>query len=116
MHGHHPSHSNPVTLYTLPTVNIVRKYSFFMDAIVTLLSGVVDAVKDGIRGMGKKKSGGRDKGSERVVFVNDMFQYWKARSAMVDGHKSQMRWFRYGWIGVGRYMVVNDLRREKLVY
>ena len=68
MHGHHPSHANPVTLYTLPTVNIVRKYSFFLDAIVTLLSGAVDAIKDGIGGMGKKKSGGRDKASERVMF------------------------------------------------
>jgi hypothetical protein len=24
---------------------------------------------------------------------------------------SQMRWFRWGWIGLSRYMVVNDLKR-----
>jgi len=25
-----------------------------------------------------------------------------------------MRWFRWGWVAIGRYMVVNDLRRERV--
>jgi len=33
---------------------------------------------------------------------------------MVQGHKSQMVWFRWGWITIGRYMTVNDLKREKV--
>ncbi|PBP17087.1 N-acetylglucosaminyl-phosphatidylinositol de-N-acetylase [Diplocarpon rosae] len=37
-----------------------------------------------------------------------------AQSAMTTAHKSQMRWFRWGWIGLSRYMVVNDLRLEKI--
>ncbi len=32
---------------------------------------------------------------------------------MVQGHRSQMRWFLWGWVGVGRYMVVNEVRREE---
>ena len=34
--------------------------------------------------------------------------------AMTRAHVSQMRWFRWGWIGVSRYMVVNDLGRVDL--
>lgn len=30
---------------------------------------------------------------------------------MTTAHVSQMRWFRWGWIGLSRYMVVNDLKR-----
>jgi len=33
---------------------------------------------------------------------------------MTTAHKSQMRWFRWGWIVLSRYMVVNDLKLEKL--
>lgn len=35
---------------------------------------------------------------------------WKA---MVTAHKSQMVWFRWGWILFSRYMYMNDLRLEK---
>jgi len=99
----------PVSLYVLPTVNIVRKYSFVLDAIPTLLTGIYSSLFGKLLG---KKTGGKD---ERVVFVNDVLRYWRAREAMVSGHQSQMVWFRWGWIGLGRYMVVNDLRRERIV-
>ncbi len=36
---------------------------------------------------------------------------WKA---MTTAHASQMVWFRYGWIVFSRYMVMNDLRLEKV--
>jgi N-acetylglucosaminylphosphatidylinositol deacetylase len=37
-----------------------------------------------------------------------------AQQAMTGAHKSQMRWFRWGWVGLSRYMVVNDLKLEKV--
>ncbi len=101
----HSSYACPVSLYTLPTINIVRKYTFILDLIPTFLSGIFGSLFGGVKAH-------KD---DRVVFVNDVVRYWKAREAMVNGHKSQMVWFRWGWIGVGRYMVVNDLRRERIV-
>ncbi|ETN45238.1 uncharacterized protein HMPREF1541_10115 [Cyphellophora europaea CBS 101466] len=97
----HAGYACPVSLYTLSSVNIARKYSFVLDALPTLVQGVLGG------GAGKGKTKG-----ERVMFMSDLARYWKARDAMVSGHKSQMVWFRWGWIGVGRYMVVNDLKRE----
>ncbi|RMZ84836.1 hypothetical protein DV737_g995, partial [Chaetothyriales sp. CBS 132003] len=70
-----------LALYTLTTINTVRKYSSIID-------------------------------NEKAIFVSDMQQYLKAREAMVHGHKSQMVWFRWGWISLGRYMLVNDLARQ----
>lgn len=94
----HSGYACPVNLYTLTTVNIARKYSFILDVIPTMLQGVV--------------GGGSKKPADRALFMSDMSRYWKAREAMVSGHKSQMVWFRWGWIGVGRYMVMNDLKRD----
>ena len=100
----HSGYASPVTLYTLPSINIVRKYTFILDVIPTLVAGIFGGVS----------SGGKGAKDDRVVFVNDVVRYWRAREAMVSGHKSQMVWFRWGWIGLGRYMVVNDLRRERV--
>lgn len=108
----HSGYACPVALYTLPSINILRKYSFIIDAIPTLLGGIYGTIFGnamGTRGTGSKE------GADRVVFVNDVSRYWKAREAMTDGHKSQMIWFRWGWIAMGRYMVVNDLRSEKII-
>ncbi|KIV93961.1 hypothetical protein PV10_05131 [Exophiala mesophila] len=102
----HSGYTCPVALYTLPSVNIVRKYSFIMDALPTFLSGISGALTGG---------GSQDSSAKPVVFVNDIARYWKARDAMTSGHKSQMVWFRWGWIGLGRYMVVNDLRTVKII-
>ncbi|KIY03817.1 uncharacterized protein Z520_00508 [Fonsecaea multimorphosa CBS 102226] len=108
----------PVTLYTLPSINIVRKYSFVIDAVPTLLVGIYESIFGNIFGLTKEKgktATGPKGAADRVMFVNDIFRYWKAREAMIHGHKSQMVWFRWGWIGLGRYMVVNDLRRERVI-
>ncbi|KAH0844402.1 hypothetical protein AYO21_00871 [Fonsecaea monophora] len=114
----HSGYACPVTLYTLPSINIVRKYSFVLDAIPTLLAGIYETIFGNLFGSttGKGKTAtGPKSAADRVMFVNDIFRYWKAREAMIHGHKSQMVWFRWGWIGLGRYMVVNDLRRERVV-
>lgn len=83
----------------------------FLDAPLTMLIGVLGAAG----GKGTKKiAGGQMAPSSRLLFVNDFMQLRKAQRAMTAGHKSQMRWFRWGWIGLGRYMVVNDLKRQKI--
>lgn len=95
----------PVDMYTLTTTNIVRKYSSFFDAPLTMFLAAI-----GARGSAKEKR-------ERppiLLFINGFSEYRKGQFAMVRGHKSQMRWFRWGWIGIGRYMIVNDLRRENI--
>ncbi len=32
----------------------------------------------------------------------------RAQLAMTQGHRSQMRWFRWAWIILSRYMLTND--------
>ncbi|KIW64289.1 hypothetical protein PV04_09235 [Phialophora macrospora] len=105
----HSGYACPVSLYVLPSINIVRKYSFILDAVPTFVSGIYASM------FGKLLGGRAGAKDDRVVFVNDVVRYWKAREAMVSGHQSQMVWFRWGWIGLGRYMVVNDLRRERVI-
>lgn len=103
----------PVALYTLPTVNLLRKYSSMFDTLVTMAVGAVSNLASGLAG--DKKISRAERGRERVLFMSGLQQYWRARDAMVQGHKSQMVWFRWGWITIGRYMVVNDLKRERIV-
>ena len=103
----------PVALYALPTVNILRKYSSVSDALVTMTVGAISNVMGGLAG--DKKISRAERGAERVLFMSGLQRYWRAREAMVRGHRSQMAWFRWGWITIGRYMVVNDLKRERIV-
>jgi N-acetylglucosaminylphosphatidylinositol deacetylase len=95
----------PVDLYTLSTVSLVRKYTGIFDVVATLGSWAL-----GTRMKDKKHPGG-------LVFLNGLAGHggittaWKA---MTTAHKSQMVWFRYGWITLSRYMYMNDLKLEKI--
>ena len=110
----HPGYTCPLTLYTLPTVSILRKYSFVFDALATMFLGAFHM--SGGYDKGRYRSKGREeRRAERVLLVSGLRDYMRARKAMVDAHKSQMVWFRWGWISLGRYMVVNELRRERVV-
>lgn len=102
----------PVELYTLASTNVMRKYASVLDAPITRLWGVLH---NAFSGAGGKKNARKNEGHRRLFFVNDIGQWRKGQQAMRQGHKSQMRWFRWGWIGVGRYMVVNDLKREIII-
>lgn len=109
----------PITMYTLTTVGVARKYSFVLDVMPTYFAGIMDDVRSAAQGKKppkRVKGQGTGKGSrgDRVMFVSDLIKYWKGRSAMVYSHKSQMVWFRWGWISIGRYMVVNDLKKENV--
>jgi N-acetylglucosaminylphosphatidylinositol deacetylase len=100
-----PGWQPPVDLYTLTTVPLARKYTAFLDVLATLTSWAIGADK-----ADKKHPGG-------LVFLSGLAgqgSITTAWKAMVSAHKSQMVWFRYGWISLSRYMYINDLRLEKV--
>ncbi|KAH8600039.1 putative deacetylase LmbE-like domain-containing protein [Bisporella sp. PMI_857] len=95
-----PGWQCPVDLYTLSSTNIARKYTSIFDAIVSI---VIMAFSD--KQMGEHPS--------PLLFLSGASDMRIAQNAMTTAHISQMRWFRWGWIGLSRYMVVNDLKLEK---
>ncbi|KAI9720114.1 MAG: N-acetylglucosaminyl-phosphatidylinositol de-N-acetylase [Chrysothrix sp. TS-e1954] len=116
----------PIALYTLTSVNILRKYAGILDAVGSVfacMDSMVLASDKEKRGLklvsGRGKDGGdkSDKGARAtpswLLFISGLVDWNKAQRAMVQGHKSQMVWFRWGWVGLGRYMIVNDLRRVR---
>jgi N-acetylglucosaminylphosphatidylinositol deacetylase len=105
-----PGYSCPVTLYTLRTTNLLRKYIGVLDAPFTMIKGVLDGLF--AVSSSKTRRNVKDQMPAKLLFVSSVGEWMTAQSAMVKAHQSQMVWFRWGWIGIGRYMVVNDLRRE----
>lgn len=130
---------SPVDLYTLTSVPIARKYTSVLDTIPTLLSWVgtpgsnppkpppkpikppkqregSDSDSDSDSDDDDEDEPRRDYHPSALVFLNQLGAgggYSTAWNAMTMAHKSQMVWFRYGWITLSRYMVVNDLRLEQ---
>lgn len=104
----------PVTLYTLTTTSIFRKYVGVLDAPLSMFLGVWSNVASGLSGSKKKDAAASGEGPARLLFVSSINEWLVAQSAMVSCHRSQMVWFRWGWITIGRYMTVNDLKREKI--
>jgi len=98
---------NPVAVYTLTSVSILRKYMGILDAPLTMAWAVGSNLQ-------RRAKSQLRVGPDKMLFVSDIGEYLKAREAMVNAHKSQMVWFRWGWITLGRYMVVNDLRRARV--
>ncbi|RYF41036.1 MAG: hypothetical protein EOO38_21160 [Cytophagaceae bacterium] len=90
----------PVKLYTLTTTTILRKYISLWDAPATIIGAI----------MRKKELGSFP---TPLLFVSSPVGYRSAQVAMTTAHESQMRWFRWGWISLSRYMVINDLKKEK---
>ena len=99
--------SRPVVLYTLTSVNIFRKYISFVDALFTMVVGVSRAIGP--------RRGKKGEEPPSLLYVSNFSQYCRGQKAMVEAHKSQMVWFRWGWISLGRYMVVNGLERETII-
>ncbi len=90
----------PIKLYTLTTTSVYRKYLSLLDAPATIIKAIVT----------KKELGSFP---APLLFASSPMGYRTAQSAMTTAHKSQMRWFRWGWITFSRYMVINDLKKEK---
>ena len=93
----------PITMYTLASTNILRKYVGVLDAPLAMVRMVL--------GSRSRKTGAP---APRLLYISSMMQYRRAQKAMTTAHVSQMRWFRWGWISIGRYMVINDLKRESV--
>lgn len=93
-------------LYTLTSVGLWRKYVGFFDAATTM----VISLFRGDRRQSQKGNPGK------LVNMSVLFgareSYGSARRAMTQAHQSQMVWFRWGWILLSRYMVINDLQLE----
>lgn len=105
-----PGWASPIDLYTLTSVGILRKYASFFDACTTMAAVL-------FRGENARRKS--DKGNPgTLVNMSLLFggreSYGAARRAMTEAHKSQMVWFRWGWILTSRYMVINDLRLEHI--
>lgn len=94
---------SPVDLYTLTSINVARKYSSAFDAVVSLFSVSLS-----------RKGKAHQTHPSRLLFMSSFEEYLQAQKAMTNAHVSQMRWFRWGWIILSRYMILNDLSLEKV--
>jgi N-acetylglucosaminylphosphatidylinositol deacetylase len=102
-------------LYTLPTHSLFRKYISILDAPLTFLTIYISSLLKPLpqkRRTTPTETPAEPEVADRVMFVSGFREYTRAFGAMVFAHRTQMLWFRWGWIVAGRYMVVNDLKRE----
>ncbi|KAK8902161.1 hypothetical protein QC760_009639 [Botrytis cinerea] len=97
-----PGWQCPIDLYTLTSVSIFRKYTSIFDTLNTMA----------VAAFSKREIGDHP---SPLLMMSGVGQLRTAQKAMTTAHKSQMRWFRWGWIGMSRYMVINDLKLEKVV-
>ena len=91
----------PVKLYTLTTTNLIRKYSGMVDSVLTILVS-----------LWRKREAGQF--PTPLLIVSTPGKVLKAQTAMTTAHHSQMVWFRWLYIGISRYMVMNDLVKQKV--
>lgn len=103
----------PLDLYTLHSTSVARKYISGLDTPITMVAGAIAAARSNMF-ENNKGANAWGKGPLRLLYVNGVSDYIKGAGAMTQCHGSQMRWFRWGWVAIGRYMVVNDLRRERV--
>jgi N-acetylglucosaminylphosphatidylinositol deacetylase len=126
----------PIDLYTLTSVNFLRKYSGIFDVFATVV-GVgklapkcAPAVEANRKPLEKVEDNSDEDEEEDeddtdaktlapkpdgLVFAVPLTGERGAafaRVPMLQAHISQMVWFRYGWIYLSRYMFLNSLRRE----
>ena len=123
----------PIAIYSLSSVNILRKYSGALDLLASILMSIwhvftrKDKDKLGFKSFQGRSTSKKDRDEivegeggrlvqigklpTHMLFVSGWSNWTRGLGAMMNGHKSQMVWFRWGWIGLGRYMWVNDLKR-----
>lgn len=89
------------SFWSLNTISVFRKYTSVLDSFVIYLLD-----KFSINDFSSSVST-----VDSATVVSSFEEYSKTLSAMTKAHKSQMKWFRYGWIIFSRYMVVNDIHQ-----
>lgn len=107
---------SPVDMYTLTSVNIMRKYTGILDVLATLGTAALDMWKAKDAGARSGTTKDNTKHPAALAFLHGFGAggWTTAREAMTRAHVSQMVWFRWGWITVSRYMFMNDLRLERV--
>jgi len=96
-----PGWASPVDLYTLTTVSLLRKYMSFFDSFASLVTMALSSAQAGAH-------------PSPLLFLSGPQEVRVAQGAMTNAHISQMVWFRWGYIWLSRYMMINDLKLEKI--
>jgi N-acetylglucosaminylphosphatidylinositol deacetylase len=97
----HSGWEAPTKLYALTTTNILRKYMGVFDAVASVLDVMFSRKEEGEH-------------PTPLFFMSTPHGWATGMNAMTSGHKSQMVWFRWGYVVASRYMVINYLKREKV--
>jgi N-acetylglucosaminylphosphatidylinositol deacetylase len=133
--SHHPNHTSlfygakewcsnlkkqgqEVELYSLTTTSLWRKYLSVVDVFFTIIYLFINMVIFFLSGPKRIKSKAR-KGRQETkglpfLFISTPWTWLLAQKTMTNAHVSQMKWFRWGWIFLSRYMIVNDMRAVPL--
>lgn len=93
------------TIWKLLTTSLPRKYIGIGDVLPTLIMTTWRAATE----PGKRKK----KKENHMCVMSDPIQAFRGQRAMVRGHRSQMRWFRWFWVVIGRYMYINELKKVR---
>ncbi|OMJ24191.1 N-acetylglucosaminyl-phosphatidylinositol de-N-acetylase [Smittium culicis] len=91
----------PVALFTLDSVSILRKYLFFLDALFSYSEYLHNSMTNRPTGTKDKRSGGN-----KAMFVADMADYRLGCKSM-SYHESQLVWYRKFYVIFSRYMYIN---------
>ncbi|EJS44137.1 gpi12p [Saccharomyces arboricola H-6] len=84
--------------------NIFLKYSSFIWEILRILYNLVSPFHKDVQPLPPTTTTEQS----RLLLTNTHAQYILALAAMLNAHKSQMVWFRYGWWILSRFVYVND--------
>lgn len=99
-----PKNQAKIPVWKLLTTSLVRKYSGLLDAMPSLILITFRVARAPGKGAKKKEN--------FMCFMSDPAQVVAGQRAMVSGHRSQMRWFRWFWVIIGRYMYINELKKQ----
>ncbi|EPX72881.1 pig-L [Schizosaccharomyces octosporus yFS286] len=80
-------------LFTLKSVGFLKKYLYWLDCCRMVIAKLLFS-------------------KQKYITIEAQRQSIRTiRNAMIEGHRSQMVWFRYGWIYLSRYMFLNTLEQ-----
>ena len=93
--------NNNVTILTLDSIHhsLLAKYTFFIIDLVKLYWN-----------LWKDQQQPQWESHDKITFFNAYSQYILAYSTMLNAHKSQVVWFRYGWWAFSRFVFSNHLK------
>lgn len=87
----------------------MRKYIFFFDLFITMaLYLYYKLLNTSILRLFNNK----DRKDTIYFFINSPFDVFNLQKAMIEGHSSQMKWFRWLYIFTSRYMLLNELKKK----